>query len=304
MPNKDEGINRGLWMAAGCYGAWVLFPIYFKLLGAVPPMEVLVNRVVWSLVFMVGVLMWRQNWAWLGPALRTRRVVLTYLAAAVLLSVNWYIYIWAVANDHILESSLGYFINPLVNVLLGVLFFRERLRTGQWVAVAIATVGVLYLTLNLGQPPWIALSLAFSFGFYGLVKKTAPLSSDRGLTLETALMFLPALAYMGYLFTTGTSAVPELENGTRLLLMLSGPITAIPLLLFAGAARRIPLTMLGIMQYIAPTGQFLVAVFLFQEPFPTFKLIGFSIVWIALIVFTVEGLTARRRALKLAATTA
>ena len=189
-------------------------------------------------------------------------------------------------------------------MLLGVLFFRERLRTGQWVAVAIATVGVLYLTLNLGQPPWIALSLAFSFGFYGLVKKTAPLSSDRGLTLETALMFLPALAYMGYLFTTGTSAVPELENGTRLLLMLSGPITAIPLLLFAGAARRIPLTMLGIMQYIAPTGQFLVAVFLFQEPFPTFKLIGFSIVWIALIVFTVEGLTARRRALKLAATTA
>jgi chloramphenicol-sensitive protein RarD len=265
---------------------------------------VLVNRVVWSLVFMVAVLTWQQNWAWLGPALRARRVVLPYLIAAVLLSVNWYIYIWAVANDHILESSLGYFINPLVNVLLGVLFFRERLRPGQWAAVAIAAAGVLYLTLNLGQLPWIALSLAFSFGLYGLVKKTAPLAADRGLTLETGLMFLPALAYMGYLFLTGTSAVPDAPGGTRLLLVLAGPITAVPLLLFAAAARRIPLTMLGIMQYIAPTGQFLVAVFLYNEPFPTFKLVGFAIVWVALIVFTVEGLTARRRALKLAATTA
>ena len=304
MSNKSAEINRGLWMAAGCYGAWILFPIYFKLLSGVAPMEVLVNRVVWSLVFMAGVLTWRQNWAWLGPALRARRVVLPYAVAAVLLSANWYIYIWAVANGHILESSLGYFINPLVNVLLGVLFFRERLRPGQWAAVAIAAAGVLYLTLNLGQPPWIALSLALSFGLYGLVKKTAPLAADRGLTLETGLMFLPALAYMGYLFATGTSAVPAAPGGTRLLLVLAGPITAIPLLLFAGAARRIPLTMLGIMQYIAPTGQFLVAVFLYNEPFPTFKLVGFAIVWIALIVFTVEGLTARRRALKLAATTA
>jgi len=287
--------RRGLLLGAGAYTAWILFPIFFKSLAAVGPLGILFSRIVFSLVFMVIVLTWTRRWGFMPAALRNRRVVATYSVAAVLLAVNWYIYIWAVNNGHILEGSLGYFINPLVNVLLGVIFLKERMRPGQWAAIGLASLGVAYLTWNYGHLPWIALSLALSFGAYGLIKKRAPLHSDTGLTLETAVLFLPALIGLIWMDSQGSGSIFRHSATTDLLLLLSGPITAVPLLMFAAAAKRIPLSMLGVLQYIAPTGQFLVAVYLYGEPFPTYKLVGFTFIWTALALFWAEGMWRRRR---------
>lgn len=281
--------REGLLIGLGAYLAWVVFPIYFKSLAHIDSLQILFHRVVWSLLFMVIVMTWQRRWPRLLLALRNRRVLLTYATAAVLLAANWYIYIWAVTNGHILEGSLGYFINPLVNVLLGVLFLRERMRTGQWAAIGVAAAGVGYLTWNYGQLPWIALSLAFSFGLYGLVKKKATLPAEEGMTLETATLFLPALAGLLWFEARGTGGFAVGGTGSDLLLLLSGPITAVPLLLFATAAQRIPLSTLGVLQYVAPTGQFLVAVLLYGEAFPQYKLIGFAIIWLALALYWIEN---------------
>ncbi len=290
--------RKGLLLGAGAYLSWVVLPIYFKVVGVVPPLQILFSRIVYALLFMLLVITWRRRWGALGAIGRSgqrRRVLLIYGSAALLLASNWYIYIWAVNNGHILEGSLGYFINPLLNVLLGVLFLRERLRPGQWAALAVATLGVAYLTWNYGHLPWIALSLAGTFGVYGLVKKLAPLPAEEGLTLETAMLVLPALVGMLW-FEAGRAAPwPGGEVRMQLLLMLSGPITAVPLLMFAAAAQRVPLSMLGVLQYVAPTGQFLVAVLLYNEPFPPYKLVGFSIVWVALLLFWGEAWWAHRR---------
>ena len=286
--------RRGMLLGAGAYAAWIVFPIYFRSLAVVSPLGILFSRIVFSLVFMAIVLTWTRRWGFMPAALRSRRVVITYALAALLLALNWYIYIWAVNNGHILEGSLGYFINPLVSVLLGVIFFKERLRVGQWVAIGIATVGVGYLTWNYGHLPWIALSLAGTWAFYGLVKKRAPLPVDTGLTLETAVLFVPALMGLIWIDMQEQGTLLRHGAGIDVLLLLSGPITAVPLLMFASAAKRIPLSMLGVLQYIAPTGQFLVGVYVYGEPFPTYKLIGFAIIWTALALFWVEGQWRRR----------
>ena len=223
------------------------------------------------------------------------------LASACLLGLNWFIYIWAVNSGHVVDSSLGYFITPLVNVLLGVLFLRERLRKWQTVAIGFAAVGVLSLTVGYGVFPWIALSLAFSFGFYGLLRKVSPLGSLEGLSLETAALSLPAIAYLVYLEGTGGASFGHAGAATTLLLAGTGVVTAVPLLLFAHAARQVTLATLGILQYIAPTFQFLLGVLVYGEPFTPARLLGFVPIWLALVIYSLEGMTEeKRRRLELA----
>jgi len=286
-------MNKGIWYALGAYVLWGLFPIYWKWLHDVPALQLISHRIGWSFILLMIVIIATRQWTKLRSTL-TWRVLGIYLIAGLLLSVNWLIYVWGVNTEHVVETSLGYFINPLLSVLLGMIFLKERLRPLQWLPVGLAALGVIYLTWTYGSLPWIALSLAFSFGFYGLVKKTSPLGSLFGLTLETGLVFLPALGYLVYVQIVGQGAFGHSGVVPDLLMVGTGIVTAIPLLMFASAARRIPLTMVGIMQYIAPTLQFLLGVLLYKEPFTTTRLIGFSLVWIALIVFWVEGLLARK----------
>jgi chloramphenicol-sensitive protein RarD len=226
--------------------------------------------------------------------LRKPRVVGSFIASAVLLSVNWLIYIWAVNNGHVIEASLGYFINPLVNISLGYLLLKERLRPAQWAAIAVAALGVAWLTWQAGTVPWIALALAFSFGGYGLLRKTAALGALEGLSFETMVLFPLAAAYVIWLTVHGQNAFINTGSGsTQLLLVAAGPITAIPLLLFASGARRIPLSVLGLLQYLSPTLQFLLGVWLFHEPFTADRLVGFALIWAALALFAAEGLLRR-----------
>jgi chloramphenicol-sensitive protein RarD len=286
-------MNKGIWYAMGAYVLWGLFPIYWKWLHDVPALQLISHRIVWSFILLMIVIIATRQWTKLRSTL-TWRVLGIYLIAGLLLSVNWLIYVWGVNTEHVVETSLGYFINPLLSVLLGMIFLKERLRPLQWLPVGLAALGVIYLTWTYGSLPWIALSLAFSFGFYGLVKKTSPLGSLFGLTLETGLVFLPALGYLVYVQIVGQGAFGHSGVVPDLLMVGTGIVTAIPLLMFASAARRIPLTMVGIMQYIAPTMQFLLGVLIYKEPFTTTRLIGFSLVWIALVVFWVEGFFARK----------
>jgi chloramphenicol-sensitive protein RarD len=282
-------MNKGILYAAGAYAAWGLLPIYWKLLHDIPALEILAHRIVWALIVAVALLLSRGRWSELLAAMRNTRIMLTFLASALLLFVNWFIYILAVNSGHIVETSLGYFINPLINVLLGVLFLRERLRLGQAVAVAVAVAGVLYLTFEFGALPWIALGLACTFGAYGLLRKTAALGSLEGFTLETLLLFLPALGYLLYREAQGSAAFLHAGAGTSLLLACAGIVTAVPLLLFAAGARRITLVTLGILQYIAPTIQFLLGVLVYGEPLTLGRLLGFCLIWLALAIYTAES---------------
>jgi chloramphenicol-sensitive protein RarD len=276
--------------AALAYAIWGLFPVYFKALHEIPANEILVHRMLWSLAFMLIVLAWRRQWSWFGKALRQPRVIAGFTASALLLSCNWLLYIWAVNSGHVLDASLGYFINPLINVILGFILLNERLRPGQWTAVAVAACGVAWLTWQGGHPPWIALALAASFGGYGLLRKTAVLGPLEGLSLETLLLFPLALAYLVYLSLAGHSHFLAASTSAQWLLAASGPITAIPLLLFAAGARRIPLSLLGLLQYIGPTLQLLLGVWLYNEPFGGARLIGFAMIWAALLIYSLEGL--------------
>lgn len=293
-PNASAEDRRGILLGIGAYALWGILPIYFKTLHMVAPLEMLANRIVWSLFFMLGIVTWRKGWGALRISLRNRKAVITYAVAAVLLAVNWYVYIWAVNENHILDASLGYFINPLMNVVLGVFVLGERLRAGQWLAIGMAAAGVAYLTWNYGQLPWIALVLASSFAIYGVLKKKAPLPAQEGLTIETATLFLPALVALLWMQGSGNGALTTSNLWIVFLLLLSGPITAIPLLMFAGAARVVPLSTLGVLQYLAPTGQFLVGVFLYGETVTPARLIGFAIIWMALVIFWIEGTLQRR----------
>lgn len=286
-------MNSGIWYALGAYVMWGLLPIYWKWLQHVPATQVIGHRISWSFVFLVIVIIATKQWTKFRTTL-TWRVLGIYLIAGLLLSANWLVYVWGVNNGYIVETSLGYFINPLLSVLLGMVFLRERLRPAQWFPIGLAAFGVIYLTNAYSSLPWIALSLAFTFGIYGLVKKISPLGSLFGLTLETGLVFVPALIYLFYIESIGQGSFGHIGTGSDLLLIGAGAVTTVPLLMFASAARRIPLTLVGIMQYIAPTLQFLIGVFVYKEAFTTTKLIGFSIVWIALIVFWVESLLDRR----------
>jgi chloramphenicol-sensitive protein RarD len=288
-------MNKGILAGVGAYILWGLFPIYWRLLESVPAIEILVHRMVWSMLFVAAILTIQKDWDWLKGAVHNRRMLLTYTLAAILLSINWFTYIWAVNAGFVVEASLGYFINPLVNFLLGVIFLGEKLRSGQVAAVILAVLGVVYLTVSYGSLPWISLVLAFTFGMYGLIKKTAPLESMHGFSLETLVLFLPALGYLLFREASGVGAFVHQGVAVTLLLILAGPVTSIPLLLFGYSARRIPLSMLGFIQYIAPTIQFMLGVFVFAEPFPPARLVGFSIIWLALLIYSLESVSYNRK---------
>ena len=288
-------MNRGVWYAVGAYLLWGLLPIYWKALQTVPALQILNHRVVWSLGFLAAILLVRRDWEPLRLALKSRRILLIYLATSCLLGVNWLTYIWGVNAGFIVETSLGYFINPLVSVLLGVVFLREKLRPGQWIPVGLAALGVIYLTISYQKLPWIALVLAFTFGLYGLIKKIAPLNSLHSLALETALLFVPSLAYLLWAEIQGTGAFGHANISTTLLLVFTGVVTALPLLLFGAGARLIPLSLIGLLQYTAPTLQFLIGVLIYGEPFTRERMIGFGIIWVALVIYTLEGVLAKQR---------
>jgi chloramphenicol-sensitive protein RarD len=283
-------MHAGMLYAALAYVLWGVFPVYFKALHEVPADEILVHRVLWSLAFVLVVLAWRRQWSWLGNAIRQPKVLAGFAASALILSSNWFIYIWAVNSGHVLDASLGYFINPLVNVTLGFVFLHERLRPAQWLAVALAACGVAWLTWQSGHLPWVALLLATTFGAYGLLRKTASLGPLEGLTLETLILFPLALCYLIMLIVTNHNSFLSVGASSQWLLAAAGPITAIPLLLFAAGARRIPMSMLGLMQYISPTLQLLLGVWLYKEPFGGARLAGFILIWTALLVYSLEGL--------------
>lgn len=282
-------MNKGVLYAIAAYTMWGFFPLYFKAIQQVTPLQILSHRVVWSFVFLAVVVSIKRDWSQLRAS-ATPKVLLTYLIAAVLLGINWYMYIYGVNSGFIVEASLGYFINPLVNVLLGTVFLRERLKPIHWLPIGLATVGVLYLTISYGRLPWIALTLAFSFGLYGLVKKLAPLNALHGLSLETIILFVPAFVYLFAMERSGTGAFGHLGLGMDLLVALSGVLTALPLLFFASAAHKISLTTLGLIQYVAPTIQFLIGVVVYHEPFTQARVIGFTIIWIALILYSGSNL--------------
>jgi len=288
-------MNKGILAGIGAFTFWGLFPVYWRMLEQDPAIEILAHRMVWSLIFVAVILTLQKEWRWLGEVLRNRRTVVIYTLAAILLSLNWYTYIWAINAGYVLEASLGYFINPLVNFLLGVIFLGEKLRGGQVVAVILAGLGVVYLTVNYGSLPWISLVLAFTFGMYGLIKKTAPLESMHGFSLETMVLFLPALVYLLYRNASGVGAFVHQGVLITVLLILAGPVTSIPLLMFGYAARRIPLSMLGFIQYITPTLQFLLGVFVYFEPFPKARLVGFCIIWLALLMYSIDGVLFNRK---------
>lgn len=283
-------MNKGILYAIAAYGMWGLLPLYWKALQHVPALEILSHRMTWSLGFVLGLLLVRRRWEWLKTAVSQPRTLLLFTASALLLSVNWFVYIWGVNAGFIVETSLGYFINPLVSVLMGVFFLGEQLRKGQWLAIALAGVGVIYLTVRYGALPWIALTLATSFALYGLIRKTAPLGSLEGLSLETALMFIPALGYLVYLESLETAAFGHVDGFTTGLLMFAGAATAVPLLFFAAGARRTRLATIGILQYIAPTLQFLIGVLIYHEPFTADRLVGFGFIWLALFIYSGENI--------------
>ncbi len=287
-------MSSGILYALGTYILWGLFPIYWKQLHYVNAAQLIGHRILWSflMLFFVILITGKRNEFF---AKLNKKNIKAHALAALLLSVNWLIYVWAVNNGYIIESSLGYFINPLFSVFLGMVFLNEKLRPFQWVPLGLAILGVFYLTFIYGRLPWIAILLAFSFGLYGLLKKKSSLGSLYGLTLETGIIFLPAFGYLTYLFIIGESAFLKIDTPTNFLLIGAGVVTAIPLLLFAKAAQRIPLTTIGLMQYIAPTGQFLIGVLLYKEDFTRSQAIGFSIVWLALFLFWGEGWWARGR---------
>jgi chloramphenicol-sensitive protein RarD len=288
-------MHKGILFGISAYLIWGFFPIMFKSLQSVPPLEIVYHRVVWSFILLITITLVGRSWNRLKSAAKRPKVLALYSLASLLLAINWLVYVYGVNSGHIVETSLGYFINPLVSVALGVLLLREKLRPLQWVPVALAVIGVIYLTALYAAVPWIALTLAFSFGTYGLIKKIAPLGSLDGLTLETAILFLPSLALISYMGFQGRGSFVQDGISTSLLLILVGVITAIPLLLFASAARLIPLSYIGLLQYIAPTCQFLLGVFLYQEPFTQERLVGFVIIWIALLIFTLDGFRAWKR---------
>ena len=287
-------MNRGVVQGLLAYLIWGAFPLYFNLLRTVPTAQTMGHRIVWSCAVMAALV------AGAGrlPALAAvpRRTIGIYAIAAALIAVNWTMYVWAVTSGHVVETSLGYFVTPLVNVTLGVALLGERLRRAQWVAVGLASIGVIHLTLLYGQLPWIALSLAFSFGVYGFIKKRAPLPPLDGLFVETAVLVLPAFVYLLVAQQSGAGVFLRGGSSIDLLLVGTGALTVLPLLLFASAVQRIPLSIVGLLQYVAPTIQFLLGIFVFHEAFSPAQFIGFAFVWLALLVFAVDGALGSRRA--------
>jgi chloramphenicol-sensitive protein RarD len=288
---RREGVLYG----AGAYLLWGVFPLFFPLLKPAGPVEILAERIIWSLVAVVAVLAFGRSFVSLGAVLRQRRKVALLGIAAVLIAVNWGTFIYAVNSDHVIESSLGYFITPLVSAGFGVLVFREQLRSRQVLALAIGAVAVVVLAVDYGRLPWIALVLAASFGSYGLVKKIVDVGAAESLAVETLILLAPAIACVGVLQAVGTGTFTHEAPGHPLLLMASGVVTALPLLLFSAAVTRIPLTVIGMLQYLAPVLQFLVGLVIVGEAMPASRWIGFGLVWVALVVLSADLLHAARR---------
>jgi chloramphenicol-sensitive protein RarD len=286
--------RRGYLYGFLAYTVWGFFPIYFKLLKPSPPFEILAHRIIWSGVFVSLLLATLRNWRFLGRLARDRRLLLGVTLAALLIAVNWATYIIGVNSSRVVETALGYFITPLVVVLLGVTVQRERLRAWQWVAVGVGGVAVAVLTIDYGHLPYIALLLAASFGSYSLIKKRLSLPPAEGLFVESSVLALPALAYLGYLNATGDAEFGRVSAVHTTLMVLAGVATAVPLLLFAASANRVPLVGLGILQYVAPILQLACGVLIFHEPMPAARLAGFGLVWIALIIFTIDGIRGAR----------
>lgn len=289
-------MQTGIVYATLAYVCWGLFPLYFHQVAQVPALEVVMHRTVWSLVLLLGVLAVRRHWAWLGAALRSPRVLGTFALSALLLAANWLTYVWAVHHQHVVDASLGYFILPLIHVAMGYVVLKERPRRGQWAAVALAALGVAWLTLQAGRLPWIALVLALTFGVYGLLRKTASLGALEGLALETLLLAPVAAVLLAWWGMKGQGALVQGPPSLVAWLVLAGPATAIPLLLFAAGARRIPMATLGLLQYISPTLQFALGVWVFHEAFDPARLAGFVLIWAALVLYSAEGWWQSRRA--------
>ncbi|WP_089099512.1 EamA family transporter RarD [Streptomyces hyaluromycini] len=303
MADISKGERRtGLVNGFAAYGMWGLVPLFWPLLKPAESIEILAHRMVWSLVFVAVALVFVRRWAWAGELLRQpRRLALVTVAAAVI-TVNWGVYIWAVNAGHVVEASLGYFINPLVTIAMGVLLLKERLRPAQWAAVGVGFAAVVVLAVGYGQPPWISLVLAFSFATYGLVKKKVNLGGIESLAAETAIQFLPALGYLLWLAGHGESSFVNDGAGHAALLASTGIVTAVPLVCFGAAAIRVPLSTLGLLQYLAPVFQFLLGILYFHEAMPAERWAGFALVWLALALLTWDALrTARRAARALAA---
>ncbi|WP_449474643.1 EamA family transporter RarD [Sphingobium chungangianum] len=294
MNPHDQQLRTGLIAAVAAYGLWGLLPIFFKLLHAVTPVEVVAQRVIWSLVLIVGVLAARRNLSALGAALRDRRIVLPLTASALFIGFNWLVYVWSVNNGHVIAASLGYFLNPLVNVALGVLVLKERLRRGQAIAITIAAVGVAIMAAAAFTTLWISVGLAVSFALYGLVRKLTPVAPMVGLGAETLLLAPLALAYLLWLWGHGGISLGQ-DSYTSSLLIFSGALTTVPLILFAMAAQRLPLTTLGLIQYLAPTLQFLCGVLLYGEKLTQGQMISFALIWLGLILFATDSLAAARK---------
>ncbi len=286
-------MKKGILYGVGAYTLWGFFPIYWKLLHHISAIQLIGHRIIWSCILLLVVIAVTKQWKDFRATL-TAKVISVYTIAAILIGINWFMYVWAVNANYIVETSLGYFINPLISVMLGILFFKERLRIAQWIPVVIAALGVGYLTYVYGRLPYISLALAFSFGLYGLVKKLSPLGSLYGLTIETGILLIPALIYLIVMDINGTGAFLHTGSASDLLMIGAGVVTTIPLLMFASAARSIPLWVVGLLQYIAPTIQFMLGVFVYKEPFSHNQLIGFGIVWFALAIFLIENYLASR----------
>jgi chloramphenicol-sensitive protein RarD len=286
--------RRGFLLGLGGYSLWGLFPLYWPFLEPAGAVEILAHRVAWSALSMVLLVAAIRRYADLRVVLSSPRTLLMMAAAAAVIGVNWGLFIWGVNNEHVIETSLGYFINPLVTVLLGVFVLGERLSWTQWAALALAAVAVAALTVDYGRPPWLALALAMSFAAYGLIKKTAQVGAVAGLAVETLILAPVAVGYLVVLAAGGGQHFTGHGLGHAALLASTGVVTAVPLLLFGGAARRVPLTTLGLLQYLTPTLQFLLGVLVLGEPMPSTRWVGFAIVWVALAIFSAESLRRHR----------
>ncbi|MEP3247936.1 MAG: EamA family transporter RarD [Sneathiella sp.] len=292
--------RHGILAALGAFLSWGLFPLFFKTLGDIPATEVMAHRIVWSLIFVLLIVLFSRRISHLKEAVKSGKTMLVLAATTLLIGINWFVFIWAIFADRVLEASLGYYINPLVSVLLGVIFLKEKLNKAQGTAVALATLAVIWLTVQVGVLPWVSLTLAFSFGFYGLLRKMIQTESVVGLTIETFLLAPLSAGYIAYLMMTGqalggTGAVSTYDTGNLLLLVCSGAVTAIPLILFSMGAQRLKLGTVGIMQYIAPTIHILLAVYVFHEPFSEAQVGAFGLIWLGLIIYSWDGIRNRNR---------
>lgn len=299
-PDTTQAAQRpsagtGLAAAIGAFVLWGVFPLYLKPLSGVPALQVTAHRIVWCVLLVYAWLALRGELGAVRRALADPGTRLRLAASAALVSVNWLVYVWAVGHGYTVEASLGYFINPLFNVVLGVTVLKERLNPAQWFAVALAGAGVAFLTVLAGRPPWIALVLAVTFGLYGLIRKVLPVAAVPGLATETLLLLPFAAAFLAWCEWQGTGAFGHATPGTDALLAGLGLVTALPLALFAFGARLIPLSTVGLVQYIGPTLQFLIGVFVFLEPFPRARAVGFVLIWAALAVYAADGLWRSRR---------